>query len=679
MSFLYPQFLFALFALAVPLIIHLFNFRRYKKIFFTNVRFLTDIQKESKSKNKLRHLILLLMRLLALACIIIAFAQPFFPHKKSLINPGRNNVAIYVDNSFSMSNVNTQGELLQNAKVKAEEIAQAYRESDGFMLITNDLELKHQRWVNKAEFKQMLNEVAASPASRKFTEINTRIKENFRKAETGNKFVYFISDYQQNTANLGKIEKDTSIIMNAVPLQAAAQNNIYIDSVWFEGAILQLNQSNTLLARIKNASSNPVEEGTLTLHINNKQKAIANFSIAANEYTDVKITFTITENGYNKSVLSINDFPITFDDTYYFSFKVSKFVPVLCINGEKPNPFIERAFSAEKAFQFQQLPQGNIDYSTLKNYKFIILNEAVNLSSGLASAFKDFVDNGGNLLVVPTGQEGNINSYNQFLAAFGIGGFSGLSSAGAAVTRFDINNPFFQNIFEDIPRDINLPEAKKYYRFTSASRTMKDILLPLANGDAFLSMFPSGKGNIFITAAPFNGDWSNFINHALFLPVLYKMALFKSQADRISYTIGTDNYLQVPISGDVKEQVYRLKKDKFEVIPPQRMLEGNLNFYVEGLIKDAGHYTLDLNEKTAASQEVYSFNFDRKESEMKFLTEEQITDSSGSFKINVLDVSKASLTTEIKNIQQGSQLWKWFIIAALLFLVAETLIIRFWK
>jgi hypothetical protein len=204
-------------------------------------------------------------------------------------------------------------------------------------------------------------------------------------------------------------------------------------------------------------------------------------------------------------------------------------------------------------------------------------------------------------------------------------------------------------------------------------------LLPLANGDPFLSMFPAAKGNIFVSAVPFNADWSNFINHALFLPVLYKMTLFQSQADRISYTIGKDNYLQLPLSGDVKEQVYRLKKENFEVIPPQRMLEGNLNLYVEGLIKDAGHYTLNINEKSGELQQVYSFNFDRKESEMKFLTGEQIADSSGSFKINVLDVSKASLTTEIKNIQQGSQLWKWFIIAALLFLIAETLIIRFWK
>src|SRR5438067_8955345 len=112
MSFLYPSFLFALIALAIPVIIHLFNFRRYKKILFTNVRFLTNIEQESKSRNRLRQLLLLLLRLLALACIIIAFAQPFLPQKKKMVNPGRNFISVYLDNSFSMSNVSTHDDLL---------------------------------------------------------------------------------------------------------------------------------------------------------------------------------------------------------------------------------------------------------------------------------------------------------------------------------------------------------------------------------------------------------------------------------------------------------------------------------------------------------------------------------------------------------------------------------------
>ena len=79
MNFLYPAFLFGLFSLAVPVIIHLFNFRKYKKVYFTNVRFLKELKQESESKSKLKNYLILASRLLALTCLVLAFAQPFIP------------------------------------------------------------------------------------------------------------------------------------------------------------------------------------------------------------------------------------------------------------------------------------------------------------------------------------------------------------------------------------------------------------------------------------------------------------------------------------------------------------------------------------------------------------------------------------------------------------------------
>ena len=64
MLFANPVFLIALTALGIPVIIHLYNFRRYKKIYFTNVRFIAEIKQESKNRSQLKHLLILLMRLL---------------------------------------------------------------------------------------------------------------------------------------------------------------------------------------------------------------------------------------------------------------------------------------------------------------------------------------------------------------------------------------------------------------------------------------------------------------------------------------------------------------------------------------------------------------------------------------------------------------------------------------
>ena len=141
MLFANPVFLTALAALAIPVIIHLYNFRRYKKVYFTNVRFIAEIRQESKKRSQLKHLLILLMRLLAITALVIAFAQPYLPsvlQKKNITD--RQAVSIYIDNSFSMEALATNGKLLDIAKTKAIEIASAYKPSDLFQILTADFE-----------------------------------------------------------------------------------------------------------------------------------------------------------------------------------------------------------------------------------------------------------------------------------------------------------------------------------------------------------------------------------------------------------------------------------------------------------------------------------------------------------------------------------------------------------
>src|ERR1035438_3666616 len=95
MQFLHSNFLFALSALAIPIIIHLFNFRRYKTVYFSNVTFLKELKEETASQSKLKHLLVLACRLLALAFLVFAFAQPYIPNKKNQLSSGRKFVSIY--------------------------------------------------------------------------------------------------------------------------------------------------------------------------------------------------------------------------------------------------------------------------------------------------------------------------------------------------------------------------------------------------------------------------------------------------------------------------------------------------------------------------------------------------------------------------------------------------------
>jgi len=175
MQFVNPLYLFGLLAIAIPVIIHLFNFRRFRRVYFTNVRFLQELKQQTQKQSQLRHLLILAMRILAVASLVMAFAQPYIPFSEQLSKKAsRNAVSIFVDNSFSMEATGTNGTLLDESKLKAREIASAYKSTDLFQLLTCDFEGRHQRLVTRDEFLNMLEDVKISPSVHSFSEIVRR-------------------------------------------------------------------------------------------------------------------------------------------------------------------------------------------------------------------------------------------------------------------------------------------------------------------------------------------------------------------------------------------------------------------------------------------------------------------------------------------------------------------------
>lgn len=152
-------------------------------MYFTNVRFLREVKEQTTARNRLKHLLVLLCRLLALAFLVFAFAQPFLPQTANTVAQGSRAVSVYIDNSFSMQ-ARTQNDvqLLDKAKLKAREIANAYGPEDRFQLLTNDFEGKHQRLVGKDEFLANLDEVQLSPNVQTLNKVKMRQQQALNTA-----------------------------------------------------------------------------------------------------------------------------------------------------------------------------------------------------------------------------------------------------------------------------------------------------------------------------------------------------------------------------------------------------------------------------------------------------------------------------------------------------------------
>ena len=204
MRFGNSYFLFALLALAIPILIHLFNFRKFKRVYFTNVRFLKEVKQDTKARNKLKNILILVSRLLAVLFLVLAFAQPYLPSEKQAVTKGIKVMSIYVDNSFSMDALGKTGSLLEIAKQNAREIAMAYKPNDQFQLLTNDFEGRHQRLVSREEFLELLDEVKLSPVVRLISEVTKRQQDAINSAKeinANNKQAFLISDFQKSTTD----------------------------------------------------------------------------------------------------------------------------------------------------------------------------------------------------------------------------------------------------------------------------------------------------------------------------------------------------------------------------------------------------------------------------------------------------------------------------------------------
>ena len=682
MEFVNPGFLYGLLAVAVPVIIHLFNFRRFKKVYFTNVAFIKELKQETQKQSRFKHLLVLLMRMLAIAAIVMAFARPFIPAENNLINPDSQNlVSIYLDNSFSMEAESEQGTMLDAARSKAAEIASVYGNADRFQLLTNEFGSSSQRFINREEFLDALDEVAIAPSSRSLDEIMQRQDQLLKLAGKGNKTAYIVSDFQQNMLKNKIPETDSLTRFLLVQMEAVNADNLYIDSCWFDAPVQQVRQSSMLHVRFKNGSGGDYERVPVSLTLNGIQKAVTSLDIGAGGEKEIELTFTNAEPGLQYGQVSISDYPITFDDQLYFTFPVSQKVKIYCINGDGANPYLNALFAADTAFNYQVVPEQSVDYASLSGKNLILLNELQSISSGMRQELVRFVENGGSLVVLPARESIDLNSYNSLLRALSAGAYKSLDTMNAGINHINLEHSIYSGVFDEIPENINLPEVFNHYPIQLASQQIHDKLLELENGDIFLNVQPFGEGKVYLFAAPVNADFSTFPRHALFVPTLYNIAISSITPPPLYYTNGRDEMIRITHIEPVGDEVFyvRQKEGAYEFIPEQRKVNSGIELYPHGQAEQAGFYELLNNNEIIRG---LAFNYDRLESDMRFADAdalEKFVVESGLSHIQILKNDNRPFVQTLTDLSQGKQLWKWFVLAALLFLLLESTLLRLLK
>lgn len=674
MSFVYPVFLAALAALAIPVIIHLFNFRRYKTVYFTNVGFLREVKEETTSRSKIKYWLVLASRLLALLFLVLAFAQPFIPvmDAETPVN-AVNGVSIYVDNSFSMSAEDDGESLLNQAKRKAREIITAYGEEQQFQIISNDFEARQQLFLNKEEALGMVDELEPSPRFRQLKDVEALQKKAFADNGQGKAVAYWISDFQKN---ITEFNADTALNISLVPLEASNQSNVFIDSVWLDKPVVYANEPNMLMVRITNTGDEALESSRVSLKINGQSKAISDVSIEAGTYAIDTLNFTVTENGWQQAEVSVMDYPVVFDDIWHMAFEAKEQVRVLAINETAQSPYLNALYKNAERFVFDNQLVGSLNYASLGRYNLIILNDLIEVPSGLTYELEKYLQAGGTVMIFPNAQASTA-SYNSFLTTIQAFQMAGIDNSEATVGLLNRDHQIFKDVFEVVPRNISLPKASLHFIFTKPNRTSEQRLLSFSNGTSFLSEFSYKSGKVFVSAVPLNKEYTDFPYHAIFVPLLYKMALTGGQMQDLAYVIGNTNTVIIQDTAANAEVAYKLRSAEDEFIPQQKSVAGTRLLTVEDDKMKAGVYSvIDGRGNTTA---LAAFNYNRSESLGKRYTASELKDKYPQKNVYVFASVEENLAGLVNELDKGVTLWKLCIIFVLIFLGAEVLLLRFLK
>ncbi len=681
MNFLFPTLLFGLSAIAIPIIIHLFNFRKYKKIYFTNVQFLKELKQESDSKSKLKEWIILSLRILAITCLVFAFAQPYLPSDKK-VTQGQKTVSIYIDNSFSMENLNSKGTLLENAKQHATIIANTYNSNDKFQLLTSDFEGKHQRLLTKEEFLERLNEVKISSSTKQLNDVISRQQDFLQINNCKNKNIFLISDFQKNCSVIQKAKIDTSISINLIPITSSEVNNIYIDSIWFDNPIQQLNIPQVLHVNIVNNSKKEITNGSLRLLINDKQVSINSFNIDAENKKEVRVSFVVKEKGINNGVLKIDDYPISYDDNFYFYFDARNTINVLVINGTncKTGENFKNLMQNDSLFVYHENIETKVDYGIFSKLNMIVLNNLTDISSGLTVELKKFVKAGGSLVIFPN-LSADLSNYNLAFTNLQLPQIEKVDTAKTKTQAINFEQGLYEGVFEKIDSRMDLPKIHQHFVFKQSTSNLSQPIIMLENGQPLLTQISLENGKTYLFAVSSSDEASNFVKHALFVPTLIKIGVLSLKPTSLYYE--TTSNQRIEMNGDIvyNDKPFHIIKNKttFDIIPEQRIVNNKTILFTQNQISEAGHYLVTLLTNTVSG---LAFNFSRKESEMIFFSTRELQENINELNlknVSVINANEGSLINSLKETNTGDKLWKLFIILALLFLLSEIIVIRIFK
>ncbi|WP_109301118.1 BatA domain-containing protein [Aquimarina sp. AU474] len=641
MQFKHPEFLYALFALIIPILVHLFQLRRFQKVDFTNVQFLKAVTIQTRKSSQLKKWLTLLTRLLILAALIIAFAQPFLASQD--IVGKQSETIIYLDNSFSMQAKGAKGPLLKRS---IQEILSGLSEEENISIFTNTETFRN---VSKKDIQNDLLQIEYSSNQIPYGAAHLKAKQLLTSSSETIKRVIMVSDFQQKE-NPFSLPTDDKTRTHLVQMKPVTRHNIAIDSLY-----LQRNLDNELMLQVRLSNTDSNAENT-SIALYNGEKLIAKTAVSIPRNSKISTEFRLDENIKINGRVTLEDPAITFDNSRYFTINTPEKIKVVAVN-EANDSFIKNIFTQDE-FILTSSSTAELNYNAISNANLVVINEITQIPISLINALKPFVNQGGTICFIPA-QDGDLNSYQEFMNSFTALNILAQAQQEKKITQINFSHPLYLGVFDKKVTNFQYPKVNSYYP-TNAS----NVILSFEDSSPFLYK----TNRIYAFTAAINNENSNFKNSPLIVPTLYNIGKQSLQLTDISYTIGQNNTYDIPIALG-QDGIVSLVSNQENIIPLQQSFATKVRITTDEVPTRSGIYS--LRDKNKVIQHV-SYNYDSSESNLNYYN---LQTTSG-YEVNE---SVSELFNQIKEETSVNELWKWFIIFALIFLLVEIILLKYLK
>jgi len=669
MEFSSPSVFYYLCLLIIPIIIHLFHFRKHEKIYFSSIHFLKNIYKKNKSKHKIKQWILLLNRLGIISLIILAFTLPFIKEKGHAQDV--NKIGIYIDNSFSMNRLDeNKNELIYSAKENAKHIINQLKPTQKVLILTNDFEKKHQKWYLPEEAILLIDSIKTSGHTNRINTIINRYHKNLDTIFFNS--LYLLSDFQK-TDNQTITPTHNNTIIKILNLQADHNDNISVDSCFFTNPIRKTSEIEQIQIKLTNHSSDNINT-TANLIINEQKKSTHDITIPANSTITEKLHYVNPDdtNIINGTIEIEND-NMAFDNKLYFSYSTQEKLSVLVLFEKEESHCFTKIFS-DSLFNYKSYNINNIEYLDINKQSLIVFDKLTHIPKSLIDKIEQYIRDGNSLFIFPH-KDLDIQSYNNFFKYINVDFIDQWVEKNNFITEINYKHPIYYSTFNKEDEKINLPIVSGYFQQnTNPNSKLRDILI-FADKSMFLSEYLYYKGSVFFCSSDLSEEYTNFTKHALFIPCIYNAALLNFNTNKLYHNINQEiilknNYI-------TNNDIIHLKQgDIFDMMPTieTQKHKNVLNF--KNKIKKAGNYELIINQ---TNHKPMSFNYTQKESNMQYLNKKELQLIFQENNVTFIPQKENKIVKNYHENNNKNNLEKFFIAASIILLIIEVILLRLWK